>query len=492
MVKLNSIPNSLYLLSGRIILGLGQLLMLRVLTGILDSSEMGKYYLVMSIISGMILLLINPVSQYIQRHLHGWNREGMARIAGYRFLILLAGIAIGTSIMMWGINFFSLMEFDLPLIFLVLVIPLLVVFVALTGLLPGLCNILGKYKAFVILSNMDLWGKIGLVGLFAVLFPDLVTTVLLAVVCWSVISVLISGRYFYGLLNKPIVGQNTLDLKMVKNDLFAFVWPLAIAAGLYWGQSEGYRFILQRTVGVDVVGKFVVAFNLGAALMIAVDTLFHQLYLPKFYQEISAETDKGHIDAWNKYAKKVTGVCIPVGLYIACAGPFLARWFLHENYWDMGIYAAFGAISQLFRIISAAFYYGIVARKTTNLLILPYIFGTMVALVGTFFLSKQFPIQGTGSALIFSYVIVCILSYIQLKRKLDIQIPWSRIGEAILFCLPLCFLLLIAYKFGLDLRPMMNLFLLALTGLGMLAIQWRLAGDVWFQSGDTVDIRGAG
>ena len=487
MLNLNFIPNSFYLLSGRIIVGLGQLLMLRVLTGILDSAELGKYYLVMSMISGVALFLINPVAQYIQRHLHGWNREGVARFAFNWFMFLLVGIAIGTSIMVWGANFVSLMELDLPLTFLVLVIPVLVVFVALAGLLPGMCNILGKYKAFVILSNMDLWGKIGLVGLFAVIFPDMVATVLVAIVFWSVISVLISGRYFFGLLNEPEKDHLTLDLKEVKNDLFAFAWPLAIAAGLYWVQSEGYRFILQSTVGVDFVGKFVVAFNLGSALMIAVDTLFHQIYLPKFYSEISGENDRDHIDAWNKYAKKVTGVCIPVGLYIACAGPFLARWFLDENYWDIGIYAAFGAISQLFRILSAASYYGIIAYKTTSLLIFPYIFGTMAALIGTFFLSKYFPIRGTGTALICSYLIVSVLSCIQLKKKLAIKIPWFHMGKAILFSLPLCFLLFIGYRLELDVRPIMNLSILALSGLGMLAIQWRLAGDVWFQRGEILN-----
>ena len=462
--------------------------MLRVLTGVLDSSEMGKYYLVMSVIGGVTLLLINPVSQYIQRHLHGWNQDGVARIVFNKFLILLAVIGIGTAFIIWGLDDLSVLPLHMSPLFLILVIPMLVGLLALTGILPGLCNILGHYKAFIILSNIDLWGKIGFIGLFAIIFPNVVAMVLAAIVCWSVISAIISGRYFYRMLNNPSAGRAGAGLHMMSSDLFTFVWPLAIAAGLYWGQSEGYRFVLQRTVGIDIVGKFVVAFNLGAALMVAVDTLFHQLYLPRFYKEISVETEQSHITAWNKYAEKVMGVIIPVGIYVGCAGPFLARWFLHQSYWDMGIFAAFGAFSQLFRIISASFYYGIVAQKTTNLLVLPYIFGTVMALIGTYILSPNFPIKGTGFSLVLSYLVVCILSYVQLKKKLDVQIPWFRILEATLYSLPVGILFLAGYAFDLDIKPVMNLVLLALTGLCMLAIQYRLARDVWFQSGQLVDI----
>jgi O-antigen/teichoic acid export membrane protein len=481
LYKLRHIPASFYLLSGRLLIGLGQLLMIKVLTSILESAEMGKYYLLMSVISGVSLFSINPVIQYIQRQLHGWNQKGLARLALKKLLIFLIVVGMVTSFVVWGLKSFSLTDFGLSLKFLFIAVPLLITVIVLTGMLPGLCNILGKYRAFVLFSNIDLWGKIGSVYLFALLFPHVLRTILWSIVFWGVISALMSGLYLYCQLNKSQDDHNPFDLNMVKRELFPFAWPLGIAAGLYWAQSEGYRFILQNTAGIGIVGKFVVAFNLGAALMIAVDTLFHQLYLPIFYKEISAETDTSHLHAWNKYAEKLTGVCIPIGVYIACAGPFLARWFVNETYWNVGIFAAFGAISQLFRTMSACFYYGIVARKTTNLLILPYIFGTAAALAGTFILSPRFPLIGTGISLILSYVIVCIGSYLQLKRELSIQIPWLRIGEAILFSMPLGCLLLAAFKFGWDLIPLKNLLILLLTGLGLLFIQWKMSKDVWLQ-----------
>lgn len=462
-------------------------MLIRVLTSVLDSGEIGKYYLVMSVISGASLFLISPVTVYIQRHLYGWNENGVARIAIRKLLICLPVTGIGISGILYSLNNLTLMDLGVSLVFLVVVIPLLIAILALTGVLPGLCNLLGKYQAFVFLSNLDLWGKIGFICLFVSILPHLVGTVLLAMVCWGALSAMMSGSYLYRFLKKSQDDDNPFNLEMAK-DIFLFSGPLTLAAGLYWGQSEGYRFILQNTVGVDILGKFVVAYSLGAVLMVAIDAIFHQFYLPTFYKEISAETIESHIAAWNKYAEKVIGVFVPAGIYLACAGPFLALWLVHESYRDIGFYSAFGAIPQLFRILSASSYFGLVARKNTSLLVLPGVLGTIIALAGTFVLSPTFPIVGTGTSLIFSHLIVCVGSYVQLKRKIAVQIPWVRLGEAILLSLPLSSILLIAHKFNWDVMPLINLLFLVLTGMGMLYGQWIWSKDVWFRRDSEVSI----
>jgi O-antigen/teichoic acid export membrane protein len=477
-LKLNRIPTSFYLISGRVMLGFAQLVMIRVLTSILDSTEIGEYYLLMSVVSGISLFLISPVTIYIQRHLYGWNKKGIARIVIRKMLIFLAVVGIGTSAFLYVLNNLTMLDLNVSIEVLVILIPLLITLTVITSGSPVLCNLLGRYQAFVFFSNLDLWGKIAIIWLFAYIFSHSVGSVLWAMVFWGGLSALMSGSYLYHLLKKTQDDEDPFTLKMVK-DIVMFSWPLALTAGLYWGQSEGYRFVLQNNSGVNAVGKFVVAYSLGAVFMVAVDSLFHQIYLPVFYKEISVETVESHIAAWNKYADKVMCVCVPVGIYIACAGPFLARWLVHANYWDMGAYAAFGAISQLFRIFSASFYFGIVAQKNTNVLILPGVLGTIIALLGTWFLSSAFPIVGTGVSLVLSHLIVSIGSYFQLKRKIAVQMPWMRIGEAILLSLPLAFLLLISYKFGWYAIPKFNLSVLLLTGLGMLYIQWRLSKDVW-------------
>ena len=302
VLKFRNIPASFYLLIGRIFLGLGQLLMIRVLTSVLDSGEIGKYYLLMSVVSGIAFFAISPVISYIQRHLHGWNKKGVARIAVRKILIYLAVVGTGASGTLYLLANFISIDLNVSMKIIVILIPTLVCVNALAGLFPDLCNLLLKYKAFVVLSNLGLWGKLGLICLFVSVFPHLVETVLFAMVCWGGLSAVVSGGYLYSVLKKPQNDDNPFNLKMLK-EVFLFSGPLALAVGLYWGQSEGYRFVLKNIAGVDIVGKFVIAYTLGSVLMIAIDGIFHQIYLPIFYKKISDETDETHIAAWNKYAE---------------------------------------------------------------------------------------------------------------------------------------------------------------------------------------------
>jgi O-antigen/teichoic acid export membrane protein len=267
-----------------------------------------------------------------------------------------------------------------------------------------------------------------------------------------------------------------------------FSWPIAIAAGLYWGQSQGYRFILENTAGIKTLGNFALAYSLGGALVNTADALFHQLYLPVYYREISEETTDSHISAWNTYAKKLVGAILPLGIYIACAGPVLGYWLVDKNYRYLSIYAMIGAVSELLRIISSSFYLGIIANKKTSVLIVPGIIGTFIALLGTFILSLIHPILGTGLSLITSNLIVCFGLYFQLKKKYDIAMPWKEIGQAVYLSLPLGFILLMAYKFGWADSMITNLIILVITGLGMLYIQWRLAKDIWFKKPNHVTV----
>ena len=477
---LKDIPQSFYLLGGRILLGFGQLVMIRILTTFLEPAEIGKYYLLMSAISWISLFLIAPVNVYISRHIHGWNNAGIAPVAVRNFIGFLSIISVLSALFFFFIRRFSLLNLDISFSMAVLIVPLLIPAMTLSRLFPSLCNLLGKYRSFIVLSNMEVWGKLAAIFLFCSALSPSMETVLVAIVLWGIVVSVTAGFSLYRIMRKGSVARHPFNSDFYK-DVFRFSWPLALGSALFWGQSEGYRFVLERTSGADFLGKFVVAYSLGAALMIAMDTLFHQLYMPVFYKEISAETDASHIKAWNKYSKHLVGVCIPVGIYIACAGPFLSYWLVAERYRSIGIYAAIGAFSQLFRILSAASYFGIVAQKNTTSLILPNALGAVMALAGTWYLSETFPMLGTGVSLIASHILVCILTYACLRARLAVRIPWLRMVQATIWTLPIGLTLLMAYRLGWEARPATNAIVLLLTGGAMAYLQWKLSKNVWFQ-----------
>jgi O-antigen/teichoic acid export membrane protein len=473
-------PKSVYYLGGRILVGIGQLVMIRVLTSILSPAEIGKYYLLISMVGIVSLVLISPVLMYISRHFYGWHQAGIGWAMIKKLFVFLIMVSAVSTLVLIVLKPFHLLGDQLSYGSLCILIPLLISGIITSVYPQELLNIIGKFRAFVLLNNFELWGRITLICLFAMIYSPTAITVLGALTAWSLFFSIISGTVLYRCV-QHVEKKNAFTVTGFR-DIFNFAWPFSIASGLYWCQADGYRFVLQHVSDLEAVGKFVVGFSLGATPILAIEGLFQQMYLPIFYKEISAETIESHTAAWNKYAKKVIRVFIPFAFYGAFAGPFLAHWLLHSTYWDVGIYAAFGAISQLFRIFSGTLTNGIIARKQTAAMLAPNLIGAIMALAGTFFLAGKNPMIGTGIALVLSYLAVSIGLYFKLADKIRIQIPFTDILKSITLIAPVCIILAVSFKFGFASVPVMNILVLFITGISLIYIQYTLSKDVWLFS----------
>lgn len=475
------IPKSLYYIVGRFLIGIGQLVMLRVLTSTLNPLEIGKYYLLMSFVSFPLLFLINPVLLYISRHYYGWYCSGNGWDIFRKTILFVFMMSSVLALILIGGRHFNLQQEQLADLY--FYIPLIMTVATISSSSQDLLNIIGKSRTYILLSILELWGKIGIIVISILYLPSLATTVLGVITIWGALFSLLTVYLLWTFTKnvKPIVGEkkssiNSLDIRKI----FNFAYPFAIATSLYWCQTDGYRFVLLSGSDVASVGRFVVGLSLGAALVSALDVIFHQLYLPNYYREISAETIESYTEAWDKYAKKVVGVFIPFGLYIACASPFLVRWLLNSSYWDVGVYAAIGAISQIFRVFSGVFVNGIIADKRTSVLILPSLAGAAIALIGTLIFAAKSPLLGTGASLMLSYFAVNIGLYFELSRKLHIQLPLKTLVTAIKYSTPGCLVLLISLEFDFAIVSVLNIATLILTGSWFFYTQWVLSKDIWF------------
>jgi len=476
--SLKSVPKSFYYLSSRVLLGIGQLIFIKVLTSVLVPREIGKYYLLMSIVSLVSLFIINPVLMYVSRHFYSWVQNGMGWFALKRLIAFVVVVSAIVGFVLLAGNAANIVDRQLSFQGMYLLIPLLVVGSTGAGYVNELLNIIGKSQAFIFLTNFELWGKILAILLLSLICPPGVLTIVSAITVWSLLVLVISGR----VLLKSMAPQPFNPVKgLIKfKEIYNFAWPFSIATGFYWCQSDGYRFILQHVSGMEALGRFVVSYNLGATLMIALDVLFHQLYMPIYYREISTETHESYTDAWNKYAKTLVGVFVPCCLFITFAGPNLARCLLHSNYWDVGEYAAFGAIAQLLRIFSSAMNNGIIAIKHTSSLIFPSAIGAIVVIIGTYLGRNSYPMIWAGSSIIFSYAIVSTLMYLNLSKKLYINFPIIELVKSIAMTSPVCVVLILSANLGFHKINSLNILTLIIVGTLLVGIQYILSKDIWF------------
>ena len=394
--------------------------------------------------------------------------------------IFIATACVAISIIVTvGHKYFATYN-NMNIVFLAIAVPFLVLVSFGSNLFPILINIIGKYKMFIIINNINIYGKIIFIVVFAYSFGKNTTIIIFSLISWGVVNLILSIILLCNSQKLKVVRVKFLLKFSTIIKVFHFSWPLSIAAGLYWLQSEGYRFVLLKVTSIDIVGKFVVAFSLGSIFMIAAETIFNQIYLPRFYKHIARETAQSHNIAWNTYFKKAIGVFIPLGLVLSAMSPFIARWLLHDNYQDIGYFLAFGSLAQLMRIISGVFYFGFLAKKNTGKLVIPGVIGSLFSLSITWMWAGTSPFIVTGLALVMSNAITIILYHNELSKVISILLPWKRIMESIALCIPICSVLILAKINGWDSVPVLNILIVLLSIFSLYLIQRRISYDIWF------------
>ena len=143
VLKMNK--QSYYTIIGRVFMGIGQLLIIRILTSILNADEIGKYYLLMSIVSVFLLSVVNPVSTFVQRHWVGWSNYGLGKVVINRLFIFIATACVAISIIVTvGHKYFATYN-NMNIVFLAIAVPFLVLVSFGSNLFPILINIIGKF-----------------------------------------------------------------------------------------------------------------------------------------------------------------------------------------------------------------------------------------------------------------------------------------------------------------------------------------------------------
>lgn len=475
--RLEQFRGLIIIAGGRLSQMAAQILMIRALTTYLAPEEVGRNYLLLSLASWFSLVLINPVSTYVGRCLLEWNQDGRARMNYLRFWKYASVVAIVAAGLLIIIQKTIGLGVTIRIPFLLWLILGGLLFGSIGGgVLVGL-NILARRGTFVVLSNLIVWGGLGfsifLIREFSANAEFWVTGQLLG-------QALVIGPAVF-LLWRLLSRTSQASLKADQSSsftlpiVFRFSWPLAISVGLFWLQSEGYRFVLNSVTGEATLGFFAAGYSIGAGLMIAFETLFNQFYQPIFYRAISDKDTAGRAKAWNDYASAYLPTILLVGAFVALGGPFLVRLVAGQKFQGVAPVVAMATIVESFRMVSSAYYMAALAERDMRTLILPGTAGAVVALLGVYLLAPWNPLIGTGLALCLAAASVTVSVGIKLRAAIPIVIPWNRVTLAALLVLPMGLIFFSANGIAPESGKIQAIMILAVTGAYMLATQFILA-----------------
>lgn len=394
------------------------LITLRVATTLLSPEEMGKVALVVTTTAFFALLLINPVGMFINRRLHAWQASGrgvgyLVRYAGYIALVAtIAAISLPLFVMT------GLISFGIPTEWLIALVCGSVIFNTVNQTAIPCLNLLGDSRRFILLTVATLIASF-------VAAITLVQTVqrtaeywILGILLGQALLALVGTRDVFAQLSRG----NTASIQQPVHRqhlmaLFAFSWPVAIAAGLSWVQAQGYRYLMVEDLGLAQVGLFVAGYGLSAGIIAGFESVLTTYFQPRLYRDASATDPQLQTTAWRRYASAVIpSLVLTVGLLIVLA-PDLTRLLLGEKFQAAASFVIWGALAEAARVLASV--YSLIAHvhMRTRWLIWPNVVGAVISIVACSLLMPVFGAHGAGMGLAAAGALTIVTMHLVLLRK---------------------------------------------------------------------------
>jgi len=442
----------LMIVIGRAAQFLLMLAMLRIATTVLSPTEMGKIAIMTSMVAFVSLFLVNPVGMYVNRQLHRWNSEGrITRNIGCHYLYILI-VAIVSMFVLGLSNTYGILNTHLSSYFVMAFVFLTIFFNTVNQTAIPSLNMLGFRGWFTLLSIATVFSGI----LFAVFFVKIFNAQseywLLGILMGQILFAMIGSWIFYmktvgnraatvrecspapsAMKHSLTVKAQTREYLSKSKTILHFSWPIAIAVGLTWFQSQSYRFFIENSFGLAALGLFAAGYGISAGIIAGFESVFATWFQPLFYEKISIGDEKSRSMAWNSYAKAIIPSLLLVSFTLTALSSKLTTLMLAPAFQSAAKYVVWGALIETFRVIVNVYSMVAHAEQDTKILIMPNLIGAIVSVSLMYCLIPLLGLVGVGLALAFAGLVVTVFLHLRIKRRVPIIIPYREMLHAVGF-----------------------------------------------------------
>lgn len=427
----------LVLIIGRVLQIIIALLSIKIATKYLEPTEMGNYYLIMSIVGLFGFFLINPVGQYINRYTHQWYEEKKIMNVFFVFnfyVLFMAFISLFITFLLYKTGIGN----NVDMFYFILFVSLYIYFNTWNQTIIPMINLLGNRVSFLYFTiSTQIFGL--LLSVYLINYWDFKG------VFWILGQIISFGLFaIFALLYFKNKIQNNFDIitafKMMRynniKSILKFSLPLSLGVLFLWMQTQSYGIIIEKYIGAEFLGYFGVGISLSFAISGAFETIVMQYLYPIMYKRMNDE---------NRFQNTITDILnliIPIYLLLAIFVSFLSFYFIKilvdEKYYDTYVYTIFGIWIAFFRMSANMLANIAHAKLNTKKLILPYAAGGILSLVGVLIASQFENYEYLISvALLFASFVSFMAMFFRMNNIVKINLEINFFLLVILYSLPL-------------------------------------------------------
>ena len=354
------------LLLSRIIQVIASFALLKMSMVFLSPEEMGRFYLLVTMISFVCFSMLGPIGQFANRFCHEWKNENIlwSSVIKINNIFVLISVIFGIFVAV-SQNYLDLMESFSTEVLLFCAIGG-GIFNSLSTLFPGILNIVGHYLSFAILFALN--------AIFILVFSYITVNIaepnaeawMIAKLCGQALVTHIAMFLFWKMY------KSNLKTKFDISKLVSYSYPLGITAILMWTQGEGYRFIIENVYGVEYLGLLAIGFSLATRVTSLIETLCHQVIFPDFYKEVTGADNFSRSQSWNKMFNNVLPIYLGTLFLVFFCAPFILRILGTAEYQKALEFIFYGAFIEFFRVLINIIVQIAHAEEKTKDLLLPY------------------------------------------------------------------------------------------------------------------------
>ncbi|MDC7689659.1 lipopolysaccharide biosynthesis protein [Vogesella indigofera] len=363
------------------------------------------------------LFLINPVGQYINRHTHQWHQQGilLTQMKKYNtYLSILSLLATAGGLVWYGSTHAQSLtrEFWTSL---------------LIACSLGLFVWLGTWNNTLV-PMLNMLGRRGQSALLGMLTVTLALSASILLVMWQAEAV----TWLYGQLIGLAVGaaaalhllsannshqaegsRSFLDWSTVKD----YCLPLAIAAGMLWALTGGYRFVVESRWGAYNLGLLVLGMGVASQFWSIIEAITTQIVYPKYYHRLSANNHNDSLMAFNQMINTIMPIYLAMlGLGVAMASNLLAI-LADPRFAGAAIFCSIGMLLEACRASTNMINQAAQINKKTTSMIYPYLVAIIFSLIGFAFLYKiDAPVSAVPWVLTTAMLLALVTSTLKMQQ----------------------------------------------------------------------------
>lgn len=418
---------------------------IKVLTTVLSSHEIGKIYIIISIVSFFTLFFINPFTQYFFRLMNYWKSQNQLTDV----LILMIIYLFVISILVPLVFLFNIVN-DLKIEYIVLILFGFAFFQNLNLFIIPLLNMLHFRLSFIILTVLTAFCVIVFGYLFVKLFGNNAQNWLLGLILSNTIFAIIGFYLLKNRLNDKFHGFSYNLKKITKEkikSLLIFIIPLSVATLFMWLQNSSYNFIVERYIGLEFLGILGVGFAVSSQVMNSMQSIVTQYYYPIYYKQITNSSFEIRKLAINELINKVLPVYLMLALFLTFLAKYVVVILVAKEFYSVYIFTIYGVWIEFFKMITNILGNISQSELKTNKFIKPYIFGSITTVCLVFFTSMNEPLNSyLPFGLLIGGLVTLIAMYFSMKQLIDFKINYRPLLLSLVLSSPYLIILLINHE----------------------------------------------